>query len=167
MKDSVNIFWFRRDLRLNDNAGLYYALRSGLPVVPIFIFDKNILDELEERIDRRVEFIHDSILQIQDQLLQIGSTLDVQYGFPNEIWEQLIKNYKIEKVFTNHDYEPYAKKRDTEIAEMLKSNNISFHTYKDQVIFEKGEVLKEDGKPYTVFTPYSRKWRSILNDFYL
>lgn len=167
MKSSVNIFWFRRDLRLNDNAGLYHALKSGLPIIPIFIFDRNILDELEDRSDRRVEFIHDAIQQIQDQLLQIGSTLDVRYGFPNEVWKQLINDYNIEKVFTNHDYEPYAKKRDSEIAKMLKSNNISFHTYKDQVIFEKGEVLKDDGKPYTVFTPYSKRWKATLNDFYL
>jgi len=167
MKSSVNIFWFRRDLRVNDNAGLYHALKNRLPVVPIFIFDKNILDELEDRTDRRVEFIYDSIQQIQDQLLHIGSTLDVRYGYPAEVWEKLITDYNIEIVFTNHDYEPYAKKRDDEIAGILRSRNISFQSYKDQVIFEKDEVMKDDGKPYTVFTPYSRRWKSILNDFYL
>ena len=167
MNNSVNIFWFRRDLRLNDNAGLYHALKSGLPIVPIFIFDRNILDELEDRTDRRVEFINDSILQIQDQLIQIGSTLDVRYGFPDDIWKQLVNDYKIEEVFTNHDYESYAKKRDGEIEKLLKSNDISFHTYKDHVIFEKNEVVKDDGKPYTVFTPYSKRWKATLNDFYL
>lgn len=167
MPSPINIFWFRRDLRPSDNAGLYHALKDGKPVVPLFIFDRNILDELEDRCDRRVEFIHHSLHQLQEQLIEIGSTLDVRYGFPNEVWKQLINDYKIENVFTNHDYEPYAKKRDSEIGEMLRSNNISFRTFKDQVIFEKEEVLKEDGKPYTVFTPYSKKWKALLNDFYL
>lgn len=167
MGSAVNIFWFRRDLRLDDNAGLYHALKQGRPVVPIFIFDRNILDELKDRTDRRVEFIHNSLGQIQHRLIEMGSTLDVRYGFPNEIWKQIINEYEIENVFTNHDYEPYAKKRDNDIAEILEANNIIFHTYKDDVIFEKGEVLKDDGKPYTVFTPYSKKWKAILNDFYL
>src|SRR5262245_54153923 len=132
MKSPVTIFWFRRDLRLNDNAGLYHALKKGLPVIPVFIFDRDILDELEDKADRRVEFIHNSLIQIQEQLEKIHSTLDVRYGFPNKAWKQLIIDYNIENVFTNHDYEPYAKKRDKEIAGLLKSNNISFHTYKDQ-----------------------------------
>src|SRR5262245_56043690 len=112
MKPKVNIFWFRRDLRLNDNAGLYYALKSNKPVIPIFIFDRNILDELEDRTDRRVEFIYRSLQQIQEQLLSLNSTLDVRYGFPEEIWKQLMQDYSISTVFTNHDYEPYARKRD-------------------------------------------------------
>ncbi len=167
MSSPVNIFWFRRDLRLHDNAGLYHALRSGKPVVPVFIFDSNILDELEDRTDRRVEFIHTTLLEMQQELTAQGSTLDVRYGVPAEIWKQLLEDYKIEKVFTNHDYEPYAKERDDGIEKLLKTNNISFHSYKDQVIFEKDEVMKDDGKPYTVFTPYSRKWKAILNKFYL
>ncbi len=167
MKPAVNIFWFRRDLRLHDNAGLYHALKEGKPVVPIFIFDKNILDELEDRTDRRVEFIHRALGEMQQQLLKMGSTLDVRYGFPEEVYRQLLKEYNIEKVFTNHDYEPYAKQRDAAIAQLLKANNISFHSFKDQVIFEKDEVLKDDGRPYTVFTPYSRKWKATVNDFYL
>jgi len=117
----VNIFWFRRDLRLHDNAGLYHALRKGRPVVPIFIFDRNILDELEDREDRRVEFIHSSLRDIERLLAVIGSTLDVRYGFADEIWKQLIKDYTIENVYTNHDYEPYARKRDAEVATMLKT----------------------------------------------
>ena len=167
MKPAVNIFWFRRDLRLNDNTGLYHALKGGKPVVPLFIFDRNILDELEDRVDRRVEFIHNSLQQLQQQLTAIGSSLDVRYGFPIEAFKQLINDYEIESVFTNHDYEPYAKQRDGEIAKLLKANNISFHTYKDQVIFEKDEIVKDDGKPYTIFTPYSRKWRALLTDRYL
>lgn len=167
MKPAVNIFWFRRDLRLHDNAGLYHALRENKPVLPIFIFDKNILDELEDRADGRVEFIHKSLEQMQSQLAPSGSTLDIRYGFPLEVYQQLLEEYTIEKVFTNHDYEPYAKQRDEEIKNILNSRGVSFHTYKDQVILEKNEVLKDDGKPYTVFTPYSRKWKSILNEFYL
>ena len=167
MSIPVNVFWFRRDLRLHDNAGLYHALKQGKPVVPIFIFDRNILDELDEREDRRVEFIHSSLQEIQRSLAVIGSTLDVRYGFPFDIWEQLTRDYTIENVYTNHDYEPYARKRDAEVAMMLNTNGISFHSFKDQVIFEKNEITKDNGKPYTVFTPYSRKWKAILNDFYL
>ena len=163
----VNVFWFRRDLRLHDNAGLFHALREGKPVVPVFIFDRNILDELDDREDKRVGFIHSSLHEIERLLAVIGSTLDVRYGFPDEIWKQLIKDYAIENVYTNHDHEPYARKRDAEVTEMLEANGISFYSFKDQVIFEKDEVLKDDGKPYTVFTPYSRKWKAILNDFYL
>ena len=167
MRSAVNIFWFRRDLRLHENAALYHALKDSKPVVPVFIFDRNILDELEDRTDRRVEFIHLALRKIQTELGAIGSTLEVRYGFPNEIWKQLTEEYRIQKVFINHDYEPYAKNRDAQIKQLLKANDISFHTYKDQVIFEKDEVVKDDGKPYTVFTPYSRKWKAALNDFHL
>ncbi|HEX6171462.1 MAG TPA: deoxyribodipyrimidine photo-lyase, partial [Chitinophagaceae bacterium] len=167
MSIAVNVFWFRRDLRLHDNAGLYHALKQGKPVVPIFIFDRNILDELDEREDRRVEFIHSSLQELQRLLAVIGSTLDVRYGFPCDTWKQLTKDYIIENVYANHDYEPYARKRDAEVATLLSANGISFHSFKDQVIFEKNEITKDDGKPYTVFTPYSRKWKAILNDFYL
>ena len=161
----VNLFWFRRDLRLHDNAGLFHALKQDAPVVPIFIFDRNILDELEDREERRVEFIHSSLREIERLLAVTGSTLDVRYGFPDEIWKQLIHDYQIENVYTNHDYEPYARSRDEEVAKFLKANGISFHSFKDQVIFEKSEVAKDDGKPYTVFTPYSRKWKARLNEF--
>jgi deoxyribodipyrimidine photo-lyase len=166
MKPIVTIFWFRRDLRLEDNAGLYHALKEGKPVIPVFIFDPNILDELEDKQDRRVEFIHQALQNMQQALVKMGSTLDVRYGFPQDIYRQLMQEYNIEKVFTNHDYEPYAAQRDKEIADLLKANRISFHTYKDQVIFEKREVVKDDAKPYTVFTPYSRRWKATLNDFY-
>lgn len=167
MKSSVNICWFRRDLRLQDNTALYHALKAGKPVVPLFIFDKNILDELQDPADRRVEFIHCALLSMQSQLEGISSTLEVRYGKPEEIFSQLLNDYSVEAVFTNRDYEPYALRRDKLIADILGKEGVSFHSYKDQVIFEKSEVLKGDGKPYTVFTPYSRKWKSKLNNFYL
>ena len=167
MKPDVTIFWFRRDLRLRDNAGLYHALKDGSPVVPVFIFDRNILDELEDKNDRRVEFIHLALQDIQQQLLKIDSSLDIRYGNPLVIYKELLKEYNIKKVFTNHDYEPYAKQRDSEILQLLNEHGVSFHTYKDQVIFEKNEVLKDDGKPYTIFTPYSRKWKAALKEYHL
>jgi deoxyribodipyrimidine photo-lyase len=167
MNATVNIFWFRRDLRLHDNAGLYHALKSGIPVVPIFIFDRNILDELEDKHDRRVEFIHLALQDIQQELLKLGATLDVRYGTPSAVFKELLKTYTVQQVFTNHDYEPYARERDTAISEELKKHSIGFHTFKDQVLLEKNEVMKDDGKPYTVFTPYSRKWKAVLTDFHL
>lgn len=167
MPSKINICWFRRDLRLHDNAALYHALKDANPVVPIFIFDKNILDELEDKKDRRVEFIHDALEKMQAQLVKKGSTLDVRYGFPDKIFTDLCKEYTIEKVFTNHDYEPYAKQRDQGIVKLLTSHGASLQTFKDQVMLERNEVLKDDGKPYTIFTPYSRKWKSIINEFYL
>ena len=163
----INIFWFRRDLRLHDNAGLYHALKNGLPVLPIFIFDTNILDKLEEKKDKRVEFIRDVLVDMQNELKEFSSTLYVHYGTPVETFKKLIRDYKIAEVFTNHDYEPYALERDAEIKKLLSENDIAFKTYKDQVIFEKDEVLKEDGKPYTVYTPYSKKWKETLTEFYL
>ncbi len=164
---AVNIFWFRRDLRLHDNAGLFYALKDKNPVIPVFIFDRKILDELEDKNDSRVIFIYYAILEIQNALLKQGSTLQVYYGFPEEVFINLTSEYNIQKVFANHDYEPYAIERDMAIQNILRKKNIKFHTYKDQVIFEKDEVLKDDGKPYSVFTPYSRKWKNKLNKFYL
>lgn len=167
MKPTVNIFWFRRDIRLYDNAGLYHALQDQVPVLPIFIFDKNILDELEDKKDRRVEFIHNSLEELQGELFKKGSTLDVRYGTPVNIFKELLNEYEIQGIFTNHDYEPYARERDADIEKLLRSYNISFHTYKDQVIFEKNEIVKANGEPYTVFTPYSRRWKSLLSNFYL
>lgn len=167
MKARVNIFWFRRDLRLHDNAGLFYALKAGKPIVPVFIFDREILDKLEDKADRRVEFIHAAITEVQQKLLTLQSSLRVFYGFPADVFEKLSEEYQVETVFTNHDYEPYAKKRDREIGDLLQKKQISFHTYKDQVIFEKNEILKDNSQPYTVFTPYSRRWKDTLNDFFL
>ena len=161
---SINIFWFRRDLRLSDNAGLYQALKAGLPVVPVFIFDKNILNKLEDKTDRRVQFIYDALSEIQQQLIAIGSSLEVYYGMPNEVYAELANKYKVNTVFTNHDYEPYAVERDGQLKTMLSEKGISFNTYKDHVLLEKTEVVKDDGKPYTVFTPYSRRWKSIITE---
>lgn len=163
---SVNIFWFRRDLRLTDNAGLYHALRSGRPVLPVFIFDKNILDKLESKDDRRVAFIHEALEKMHLSFMKMGSTLMVLHSTPQEAFLQLLSEYQVEKVFTNHDYEPYAAERDNSIAKLLNERGVSLYTYKDQVIFEKDEVLKDDGKPYTVFTPYSKKWKASLDEFY-
>lgn len=163
----VVICWFRRDLRLHDQAALYHALRSGHPVVPVFIFDTNILDDLEDRADRRLQFIHDTLANIQEQLEQMGSTLHVFHGSPTAAFRHFTEVYPVAGVFANHDYEPYARQRDEAIGTQLREKNIPFKTFKDQVIFEKGEVLKDNGAPYTVFTPYSRKWKAALAPFYL
>ena len=167
MAIEVNIIWFRRDLRLEDNAALYHALKAGLPVVPVFIFDRNILDLLEDKADRRVEFIREAIIEMQSALNKMGSSMEVYYGFPDEVIEQLCKKYKVDTVFINHDYEPYAAERDGEIEKLLQQHHVKFLTYKDQVIFEKDEVVKDDRTPYTVFTPYSKKWKAKLQDSYL
>ncbi|HEY4064608.1 MAG TPA: deoxyribodipyrimidine photo-lyase [Puia sp.] len=167
MKPRVVIFWFRRDLRLDDNAGLYHALKSGVPVIPLFIFDRNILDQLDNKADRRVEFIHAALEDIQAGLRQKGASLAVYYDYPENVFRALLSSYELAGVYTNTDYEPYAMERDQAVAKLLKAEGIPFYSYKDQVIFEKNEVLKDDGKPYTIFTPYSRKWRTLLNGFYL
>lgn len=167
MKPSVNIMWFRRDLRLYDNAALYHALSSSRPVVPVFIFDRNILDTLDDKHDRRVHFIYDTIVQMQSQLIEAGSSMEMYYGWPADIFKHLIQKYDIQNVFTNHDYELYGIKRDAEIKQLLNESGISFHTFKDQVIFEKDEILKADGSPYTVFTPFSKRWKELLEDKHL
>lgn len=163
----VSIFWFRRDLRLHDNAGLYHALKSGNPVLPIFIFDKNILDKLEDKKDRRVEFIHNAITEIQNELLTLGANILVKYGSPEEIFPEILNQYDVSTIYTNHDYEAYAHSRDEAVREYAMSEGIEFKTYKDQTIFEKNEVLSGAGTPYTVFTPYSRKWKEKLTEDYL
>lgn len=162
MATPISLFWFRRDLRLHDNAGLYAALRGEHPVQPIFIFDTEILDELSDRSDARVNFIHESLQRIQEVLVDVGATLDVRIGKPLEVFKQLLDEYSIAAVYTNEDYEPYARKRDESVEQLLAKKKIAFQSFKDQVVFAKDEVLKDDGKPYTVFTPYSRKWRARL-----
>lgn len=159
----TTLIWFRRDLRLQDNAALYYALKENKAVLPVFIFDSIILNKLEDKDDKRVVFIHQSLLQIQEELAKLGSSLLVLHGNPVDIYEKLSPK----AVYTNHDYEPYALERDAAINRILSAKGIDFKTYKDQLIFEKDEVLKDDGKPYTIFTPYSRKWKAKLNKFYL
>lgn len=164
---SVNIFWFRRDLRLHDNAGLYHALRGGLPVLPLFIFDRDILDRLEEKSDARVHFIRDTLVTLQEELSKWGSGMEVRVGRPEEVFQAVLSRFMVGQVFTNHDYEPYARERDAAVGKLLASRGIPFHTYKDQVIFERDEILKDDGEPYTVFTPYSKKWKARVNDLCL
>lgn len=166
-KDTVNIFWFRRDLRIDDNAGLYHALKSDNKVLCLFIFDNEILDKLSDKKDARVGFIYDIISDMRDELHKHGSSLLVVHNSPEKAWKDVLSDYHVKEVYTNHDYEPYAKQRDEAIEKLLTQHNASLKTFKDQVIFEKAEVVKDDGKPYTVFTPYSRKWKDKLNDFYL
>ncbi len=161
-KKKINIFWFRRDLRLHDNHGLAKALSAGLPVLPIFIFDTDILENLP-RDDHRVSFIHAELLKMHDELLKKGAVgIRGYHARPKDAFQKLCDEYDVEAVYTNHDYEPYAKKRDTEIKKFLEEQGTLFHTFKDQVIFEKSEVVKDDGTPYTVYTPYMKKWRSLF-----
>ena len=163
----MNLFWFRRDLRLEDNAGLYHALKEGKETLCVFIFDEEILSKLADPEDARVHFIYKTIVQLHQQISALGSALIVKYGKPLNIIQDLCLEYPIEKVFTNNDYEPYARERDAAVKEYLEAKNIAFFSYKDQVIFEKEEVLNNSGTPYLVFTPYGRKWKEKLNDFYL
>ncbi len=158
----VNIFWFRRDLRLDDNAALSAATHSDLPVLPVFIFDKSILDRLEAD-DARLSFIHESLREIHDLLRKKGSGIKCLKGTPEEAWNQLLREYRIRSVYFNRDYEPYALDRDQKITDLLVSNGINVFDHKDQVIFEKHEVVKNDGTPYTVYTPYKNKWLEKFN----
>ncbi len=162
----MNIFWFRRDLRLTDNAGLYHALKAG-DVQCIFIFDRKILDLLEDRNDARVTFIYDQVCRLKKELNALGSDLKIFYSSPEKVFDELSSAYKINTVYTNRDYEPYALKRDAAVETLLKKKQIEFKTFKDQCIFEQLEVCKDDGKAYTVFTPYKNKWYAKVNDFYL
>ena len=152
---------------MNDNAGLYHALKQGRPVLPVFIFDTNILDELEDKDDARVMFIHDTLVEMNEQLRRQGSAMHVYHGTPEKVFRELISEYEIEGVYTNRDHELYALERDSKIIQLLGSKGITFHDFKDQVIFDRNEILKDDGTPYAVFTPYSRKWKSALTRFYL
>ncbi|MEM8509391.1 MAG: deoxyribodipyrimidine photo-lyase [Bacteroidota bacterium] len=159
MQEKVNIFWFRRDLRLHDNVGLHNALRGEHPVLPIFIFDPEILDKLPDD-DARVSFIH-TTLQTMKRVLRerANSDLAIYYGSPERVFQEIIQKYAVHTVFFNEDYEPYAKKRDTAISQLLATNEIVVKNFKDQVIFEKDEVVKDNGDPYVVYTPYMRKWK--------
>lgn len=169
--NKVSFFWFRRDLRLDDNRGLQHALKSEYPIIPVFIFVEEILDDLPSS-DPRITFIHQQLHQIQLHLNKHSSSLYCKKGIPEKIWEEITENFDVQAVFTNEDYEPYAIKRDKKIKELLETKGVQFNAYKDQVIFEKDEIIKNDGTPYTVFTPYKNKWIdrfksdfSILNEF--
>lgn len=161
-ESKVVVFWFRRDLRLEDNGGLSRALATGLPVLPVFIFDEDILQQLEDKSDRRVDYIHQALEAINKQLKEFGATLNTFYGSPLAIYKTLHEKYRIHEIYCNRDYEPKAIKRDRTIFEFFKTAGIPFKAIKDQVIFDKNELLKNDGTPYTIYTPYAKKWREKL-----
>jgi len=156
-KQGITIFWFRRDLRLEDNVGLFYALQSECPVIPLFILDTTILENLSKN-DARVGFIHDYLFHINQKLQEIGSSLLVKKGKIQEVWHLLLEEFDVKEVFFNKDYEPYAIQRDLVVCELLKSNKTAHFSFKDQVIFEEKEITKADGLPYTIYTPYKNKW---------
>ena len=160
----ISIFWFRRDLRLEDNKGLSEALKADEKVIPIFIFDKDILDLLEDKYDRRVDYIHQALEKINQELKEFGSSLLTFNGKPLDVFKQLEKDFEIKSVFCNRDYEPAAIKRDDKVKDFLDSKKIDFFDFKDQVIFEKHEVAKDNGEPYTVYTPFSKKWKKQLTE---
>lgn len=156
--EKITLFWFRRDLRLEDNTGLFYALQQEKDVLPLFIFDRNILDKLEDKSDARVEFIQNQLKDIKAKLEQKGGAVLVKYGKPEEIYAKLLETYAVQAVYTNRDYEPYAKERDAKIEGLLKEKGVPFLNFKDQVIFEPGEILNGSGEFYKVFTPFSKTW---------
>ncbi|MBW8325433.1 MAG: DNA photolyase family protein [Prolixibacteraceae bacterium] len=162
--ENVNIFWFRRDLRVDDNHGLFQALNGGLPVVPVFIFDPAILSQFPNPNDARLTFIHQNLVELDREFRKYNSRLQVYFSSPEVVFGQLSARYSIHGVFANTDYEPTAISRDKKVAEMLQAKGIEFHSFKDQVVFHQDEVVKADGSPYTVFTPYSRKWKEKLAD---
>ena len=164
MIQQISIMWLRRDLRLHDNAALYEALKADYPVLPLFIFDRHILDKLEDRTDARVQFIHTVLAEMKEKLQEMGSDLIVYYGKPEEVWSQILANYEVQAVYANRDYEPYARERDERVGAMLKQQAIPFQTFKDHVIFEEDEITKKAGGVYTVFTPYSRTWKAKLTE---
>lgn len=163
MSEKVNIFWFRRDLRLDDNIGFSKALKGKSPVLPIFIFDSNIIDELPKD-DARISFIHSLIKKISIILKERSSGIAIYHGEPKEVFQKIISTYNVQNVITNRDYEPYARERDNIIENFLAEKKIGFHHYKDQVIFEKDEIIKADGKPYLVYTPYMKKWKETFRE---
>ena len=162
MEENFSVFWFRRDLRLDDNLGLNAALSSGLKVIPIFIFDTEIINKLEKN-DLRIKMIHAALVKLNDAMLGNRCNVGMYLGNPKAVFESLLKKYKIKSVYTNRDYEPYALERDKSIKSFLEKKNVTYKSFKDQVIFEKDEVVKDDGNPYKVYTPYSRKWIEKLN----
>lgn len=161
-KNKVVLFWFRRDLRLEDNRGLQMALASGYPVLPIFIFDSDILSRLENRYDRRVDYIHQAVHAMNKTLQMYGSTIQTYSGVPLDTIKIICQQYDVQGLYCNHDYEPQAIKRDHAVQQDLQEIGVHFYSSKDQVIFEKSEIVKADGNPYTVYTPYAKKWKSLL-----
>ena len=163
MKPKISIFWFRRDLRVEDNVGLYHALSSGNKVLPLFIFDTDILENLDTD-DARVTFIHEELTRMHRFLSEVGSSLFVRRGKVTEVFKELLNTFDLQEVYVNRDYEPYATQRDAETKDFLSLMNVPFLSFKDQVIFETNEIVKQDGGPYKVYTPYSKKWLSQLSE---
>ena len=161
---AISFFWHRRDLRVEDNCGLFHALKESQYVQPVFIFDTEILEKLKKPYDRRVEFIHNELIRLKSIYNGLGADLIVRFGKPIEVWKQLTDEFETAAVYTNKDYEPYALARDESISNLFGEKSIAFKSFKDQVIFERNEILKNDNKPYTVFTPYSRKWKQKLGE---
>jgi deoxyribodipyrimidine photo-lyase len=161
--NKATIFWFRRDLRLHDNVGLFYALSKSNTVYPIFIFDKDITNNLNKD-DYRLNFIKEQIKFMNKKLKKHECSINIFYGKPLDVFKNIISKTKIERVVFNKDYEPYAIKRDDTVKELMTKNNIEILSYKDHVIYEENEVVKKNGDPYVVYTPYSRKWISKFND---
>ncbi|HPC98213.1 MAG TPA: deoxyribodipyrimidine photo-lyase [Bacteroidales bacterium] len=159
--NEIVLFWFRRDLRIEDNAGLWHALSSGYKVMPLFIYDRNILDRLEKE-DPRMDFLGKTLRNLDHRLKQVSSSLQTFYGTPAEIFKTLVAKYIVKGLYFNRDYEPEAIKRDETVGKFFESSGIPVFSYRDQVIFEKSDVIKDDGTPYTVFTPYRRKWLSLF-----
>lgn len=157
----INIFWFRRDLRLDDNTALMQAGCSELPLLPLFIFDTNIIDELQTD-DPRITFIYETLSSLNKKLEEYGSSLLILKGDPVPLWEKLIDSFDINAVYINKDYEPYAIHRDNDIENLLKKRAVSLLKFKDEMIFEEEEILKSDHKPYTIFTPYKNRWLKEL-----
>ncbi|HET8736319.1 MAG TPA: deoxyribodipyrimidine photo-lyase [Pricia sp.] len=165
MPKKISIFWFRRDLRLDDNVGFLQALKGNFPVLPLFIFDTEILDKLP-RDDARVTFIYETLQKMRGQLEEEhDSSIAMYHGKPEKIFKDLMEQYEVHCVYTNHDYEPYAGERDDTIKALLEDHDIEFKSFKDQVIFEKDEVVKADGDPYVVYTPYKHKWKEHFDPY--
>ncbi|MFA5244073.1 MAG: deoxyribodipyrimidine photo-lyase, partial [Pedobacter sp.] len=162
MKKEISICWFRRDLRINDQSAFFHALNGNFPVLPVFIFDPEILNKLQDKKDKRVAFIHQTLNQLQSEFIKWGSGIYVIHSFVEDAFERLTSEYDVKAVYANHDYEPYALKRDLAVKQILEDKNILFKTFKDQVIFERSEIIKSDSTPYTVFTPFSKKWKESL-----
>ncbi|HKK09810.1 MAG TPA: deoxyribodipyrimidine photo-lyase [Bacteroidales bacterium] len=163
-KKKITFFWFRRDLRVDDNTALFHALKEKENVLPLFIFDKNILEELNNAADPRVEFIYNKIIQLKKWFESEGSSLLIKYNTPQKVFEELTNDYHIEAIYANRDYEPYGRERDEKVKNLLSEKEIDFHTYKDHVLMETNQVLKKDGTPYTVFSPYGKMWRKVITD---
>jgi deoxyribodipyrimidine photo-lyase len=163
-KKKITVFWFRRDLRVDDNTALFHALREKENVLPLFIFDKNILEELNNAADPRVEFIFNKVLQLKKWFESEGSSLLIKHSTPQKVFQELTSEYQVEAVYANRDYEPYGRMRDKKVKTLLSEKGIGFHTYKDHVLMETDEVLKKDGTPYTVFSPYGKMWRNVITE---